>query len=79
MEASIAKCSSPAVLSLGNSVLPSRIRQQRSRNGEIAPTPKTDASYRDVDIHPLVAKMLREFIGNRKSGFLFETGTGKML
>jgi hypothetical protein len=55
------------------------IRQQRSRKGEIAPTPKTDAGYRDVDIHPLVAKMLREFIGNRKSGFLFETGTGKML
>jgi hypothetical protein len=34
---------------------------------------------RDVDIHPLVAKMLREYIGNRKSGFLFETETGNML
>ncbi len=55
------------------------IRQQRSRNGEIAPTPKTDASYRDVDVHPFVAKLLLEFIGNRKSGFLFETETGKML
>jgi integrase len=54
-------------------------RQQRSRNGEIVPTPKTDAGYRDVDIHPLVAKMLRKYIGNRKSGFLFETETGKML
>jgi integrase len=57
----------------------STLRQQRSRKGEIAPTPKTDAGHRDVDVHPLVAKMLREFIGNRKSGFLFETETGKML
>jgi len=55
------------------------IRQQRSRKGEIVPTPKTDAGYRDVDVHPLVAKMLREYIGNRKSGFLLETKTGNML
>jgi integrase len=55
------------------------IRQQRSRKGEIVPTPKTDAGFRDVDLHPLVAKMLREYVGNRKSGFLFETETGKML
>jgi len=55
------------------------IRQQRSRKGDIVPTPKTDAGYRDVDIHPLVAKMLREYIGNRKSGFLLETETGNML
>jgi integrase len=32
-----------------------------------------------VDVHPLVAKMLREYIGNRKSGFLLETETGNML
>jgi integrase len=55
------------------------IRQQRTRKGEIAPTAKTDAGYRDVDVHPLVAKMLREYIGNRKSGFLLETETGNML
>jgi integrase len=55
------------------------IRQQRSRKGDIVPTPKTDAGYRDVDVHPLVAKMLREYIGNRKSGFLFETEAGNML
>ena len=55
------------------------IRQQRTRKGGIAPTPKTDASYRDVDVHPLVAKMLQEYIGNRKSGFLLETETGNML
>ena len=55
------------------------IRQQRTRKGEIAPTPKTDAGYRDVDVHPHVAKMLREYIGSRKSGFLFETKTGNML
>jgi integrase len=55
------------------------IRQQRSREGEIAPTPKTYAGYRDVDLHPLVAKMLREYIGNWKSGFLLKTETGNML
>jgi hypothetical protein len=63
--------------SIGSTVV--YVRQQRSRKGEIAPTPKTDAGYRGVDVHPFVAKMLREFIGNRKSGFLFETETGKML
>jgi len=55
------------------------IRQQRGRKGGIASAPKTDAGFRDVDVHPLVAKMLREYIGNRKSGFLFETETGNML
>jgi integrase len=55
------------------------IRQQRTRKGKVAATPKTDAGYRDVDVHPLVAKMLREYIGNRKSGFLLETETGNML
>jgi integrase len=55
------------------------IRQQRTRKGGIAPTAKTDAGYRDVVVHPLVAKMLRAYIGNRKSGFLLETDTGNML
>jgi integrase len=55
------------------------IRQQRTRKGGIASTAKTDAGYRDVDVHPVVAKMLLEYIGKRKSGFLFETETGKML
>ena len=55
------------------------IRQQRSRKGEIVPAVKTDAGYRDLDIHPQVAKMLREYIGDRKSGFLLETDTGNML
>ena len=54
------------------------IRQQRTRKGEIAPTPKTEAGNRDVDVHPLVAKTLREYIGNRKSGFLLQTETGNM-
>ncbi len=32
-----------------------------------------------MDIHLVVAKMLREYTGNRKSGFLLETETGNML
>jgi integrase len=55
------------------------IRQQRTRKRGIAPTAKTDAGFRDVDLHPLVAKMLREYIGNRKTGFLLETDSGNML
>jgi integrase len=55
------------------------IRQQRTRKGEIVTTPKTEAGYRDVDVHRLVAKLLRQYIGGRKSGFLLETKTGKML
>jgi integrase len=55
------------------------VRPQRSRKGKIVVTPKTEAGYRDVDVHPLVAEMLREYIGDRKSGFLLEMETGKML
>ncbi len=39
-------------------------------------TPKTVNAYRQVDLHPTVAAMLRDFIGDRKQGFLFRTRTG---
>ncbi len=39
-------------------------------------TPKTVNSFRQVDLHPSVAAMLRDFIGDRKEGFLFRTRTG---
>ncbi len=39
-------------------------------------TPKTVNAYRQVDLHPTVAAMLREFIGDRKDGFIFRTRTG---
>jgi integrase len=39
-------------------------------------TPKTTSAFRQVDLHPTVADMLRDFIGDRKEGFLFRTRTG---
>jgi len=39
-------------------------------------TPKTVNALRQVDLHPSVAAMLRDFIGDRKQGFLFRTRTG---
>jgi integrase len=39
-------------------------------------TPKTANAFRQVDLHPTVAAMLRDFLGDRKQGFLFQTRTG---
>jgi integrase len=39
-------------------------------------TPKTVNALRQVDLHSTVAAILRDFIGNRKEGFLFRTRTG---
>ena len=39
-------------------------------------TPKTANAFRQVDLHPTVAAMLRDFIGYRKEGFIFRTRTG---
>lgn len=41
--------------------------------------PKTQNAYRIVDLHPDVAKLLSEFIGNRESGYIFCTSNGKPL
>jgi integrase len=54
------------------------IRQQRSKKGGIVPYAKTDAGIRDIDLHPSLAALVRRFIGNRTSGFLFETSNGTM-
>jgi integrase len=41
--------------------------------------PKTDNSVRDIDVHPSLAAMVKEFIGSRTSGWLFQTKTGRPL
>ncbi len=38
---------------------------------------KTANGFRQVDIHPAIATLLKEFVGDRKSGFLFCTRTGR--
>jgi integrase len=53
------------------------VRQQRSKKGRgMEPFPKTDAGFRDVDLTPALAMLLKHYIGNRTSGFLFETSGG---
>ena len=47
-------------------------------NGELY-TPKTDAGVREVDLHSSLAAMLREHIGTRTSGYLFQTSKGTPL
>jgi len=52
------------------------IRQQVDRQKpRIVSYLKTDAAYRDVDLHPDVAEFLQRFMG-RKNGLLFATANG---
>ena len=39
--------------------------------------PKTQNAFRVVDLHPNVASLLKQFIGTRKSGFIFQTSSGR--
>jgi integrase len=55
------------------------VRQQREKHvGHVKEHLKTESGCRDVDIHPDAAEILRNFIGNRRTGFLFQTANGKM-
>jgi integrase len=45
-------------------------------NGRIQ-TPKTVNAFREVDLHPSLAAMLKGYVGERTSGLLFRTATGK--
>lgn len=44
-----------------------------------AQAPKTQNAYRIVDLHPDVAKLFSDFIGDRTSGYIFCTSNGKPL
>jgi integrase len=41
--------------------------------------PKTPNARRTIDLHPDVAELLIQFMGERKAGFIFETSSGKPL
>jgi integrase len=45
-------------------------------NGKVY-APKTQNAYRVVDLHPDVASLLKQFIGDRKKGFIFQTSSGQ--
>jgi integrase len=53
-----------------------RIRQ-KARHCKIEERLKTQSALRDVDLHPAIATLLKEFVGERKSGFLFTTRNSK--
>jgi len=56
------------------------VRQQREKNrGRAKDHLKAESGCRDVDLHPDAVEILRNFIGGRKSGFLFKTANGTML
>jgi integrase len=53
------------------------VRQQRGKKGhKIESYPKTDAGIRDIDLAPALAALVKKYIGDRTSGFLFQTSTG---
>ena len=55
------------------------VRQQREKiSNRVKTHLKTESGCRDVDLHPDAAAILRNFIGDRKSGFLFQTANGTM-
>ncbi len=55
------------------------IIEQKARNCKIEDRVKTKTSVRKVDLYPPVASLLREFVGDRKTGLLFASRNGKPL
>jgi integrase len=51
--------------------------KQKVRHGKIEPRLKTANGFRQVDLHPTIAGLLKQFVGDRKAGFLFCTRKGK--
>ncbi|HJT71530.1 MAG TPA: site-specific integrase [Terriglobales bacterium] len=52
------------------------IHVRRSVRGTKEQKPKTDNAIRSVDVCELLAAFLKEFVGNRTSGFLFQSDSG---
>jgi len=55
------------------------IIKEKAWNGQIHEFLKTDNGEREIDLHPAASKLLLEYIGERKSGLLFCSSTGKQL
>ena len=53
--------------------------EQKARHCTIENRLKTKNAAREVDLHSSIASLLREFVGDRKSGFLFRSRWGKPL
>lgn len=53
--------------------------RQKAWNGYIQQFLKTDNGIRDIDLHPSISTMLKTFVGDRTSGFLFCSKNGNPL
>jgi len=53
--------------------------RQKVWSGRVQPFLKTENGVRDIDLHPSVAAMLKTFISDRTSGFLFCSKNGNPL
>src|SRR5580692_10269588 len=53
--------------------------RQKVRRTKLEDFIKTDAGRRDVDLCPVLAAMLKAFVGDRTSGFLFHNKEGNFL
>ncbi|MBV8438511.1 MAG: site-specific integrase [Silvibacterium sp.] len=53
--------------------------KQKARHCKIEKRVKTESAKRQVDLHPSIATLLRQFVGERRSGFLFQSRNGKPL
>jgi integrase len=53
--------------------------EQKARHGQIEERLKTAAALRKIDLHPRIAGLLKEYVGERRTGFLFRTRNGKPL
>jgi integrase len=53
--------------------------RQKVRRAKLENFLKTDAGEREVDLCPVLATMLKEFVGERASGFLFKNRLGNFL
>jgi len=47
--------------------------KQKVRHGKVEQRLKTANGFRQVDLHPAIAGLLKQFVGDRKAGFLFCT------
>jgi hypothetical protein len=53
--------------------------EQKVRKGKVERRLKTESARRKIDLHPAIATMLRQFAGERRSGFLFCSKKGEPL
>ena len=52
---------------------------QKAWRGQIHNYLKSENGKREIDLHPTVAAMLKDFVGERNCGLLFFTRTGRQL